>query len=161
MKIIAGMTGEAFWLAACATAPASYPEAKLHGCQQAIAFSQARRGLSVFVLQQGDVVCSSGGQSVETPYELWSGTKSFVGILAAAAVQDGLLELDELAADTLTEWAADPLRSRVTLRQILWMVEGQPSEIGNPPGLRIAPLDRNFLKSNGPVFLEGDQPPEN
>lgn len=36
-------------------------------------------------------------------HELASGTKSFCGVMAVAAVQDGLLSLEEPLAQTLTE----------------------------------------------------------
>lgn len=160
MKIIPHIAA-ALLLAACAARPASLIDSPLReavpGCSEAIAYSQAHRGLSVLVLQNGEIVCSTGGASIETPYELWSGTKSFLGIMAAAAVQDGLLTLDELAADTLTEWAGDPVKSKVTLRQILWMVEGQPSEIGNPPGYAGA-VDVAFNAAPGAQFQYGPVP---
>gem|GEM_PF-58804 len=161
MKLIAGMMVTFLLLTACAAQSGSSgallaQEAK-RGCAQAIAYSEAYRGLSVLVLKDGKVICSTGGKSVETPYELWSGTKSFVGIMAAAAVQDGLLALDEPAADTLTEWAGDPVKSRVTLRQILWMVEGQPSEIGNPPTYAGA-VETGFDAAPGERFQYGPVP---
>lgn len=161
MKAIIGIASAVLLLAGCAATPASFSDsgvAVIHpGCAQAIAYSNAHRGLSVLALQNGEVVCSSGGMSVETPYELWSGTKSFVGVMAAAAVQDGLLTLDEFAADTLTEWAGDPVKSHVTLRQILWMVEGQPSEIGNPPGYAGA-VEVGFNAAPGERFQYGPVP---
>jgi hypothetical protein len=44
--------------------------------------------------------------------------------MAAAAVQDRLLRLDEPAAATLTSWRDDPVRSRITIRQILNLTSG-------------------------------------
>lgn len=160
MKVISHIAA-ALLLAACTTRPASLMDSPLRdtlpGCSEAIAYSQAHRGLSVLVLQNGEIVCSTGGASVETPYELWSGTKSFVGVMAAAAVQDGLLTLEDLAADTLPEWSDDPVKSKVTLRQILWMVEGQPSEIGNPPGYAGA-VEVGFNAAPGEQFQYGPVP---
>src|SRR3546814_7806160 len=54
--------------------------------------------------------------------------------MAAAAVQDGLLTLDERAADTLTEWRDDPQRAAITIRQLLTMTGGQASTVGRPLG---------------------------
>ncbi|MBY0421870.1 MAG: beta-lactamase family protein, partial [Parvularculaceae bacterium] len=60
--------------------------------------------------------------------------KSFWGVAAAAAVKDGILTLDEKASDTLTEWRADPVKSQITLRQILSLTSGlKPAQIGRPP----------------------------
>jgi CubicO group peptidase (beta-lactamase class C family) len=44
--------------------------------------------------------------------------------MAAAAVQDRLLALDEPAADTLPEWRDDPGKHRITIRQILNLTSG-------------------------------------
>jgi CubicO group peptidase (beta-lactamase class C family) len=58
------------------------------------------------------------------PHDLYSGTKSFWGVLAVAAEEDGLLRLDERAADTLGEWREDPRRSRITVRLLLDLTSG-------------------------------------
>lgn len=42
------------------------------------------------------------GWSATQPHPLASGTKSFTGVLAMLAVQEGLLSLDERACDTLS-----------------------------------------------------------
>lgn len=103
-------------------------------CQAAGAYSRAHRGVAVLVLADGKPVCAdSTGNDADTPQELWSGTKSFVGIMAAAAVQDGLLSLDERAADTLNEWRDDPQKSTITIRQLLSMAGGQKGGVGRPP----------------------------
>ncbi|PKB13576.1 CubicO group peptidase (beta-lactamase class C family) [Novosphingobium kunmingense] len=117
--------------AALATPHAAIGET-LPGCSVALAYSQAHQGLAVLVLRDGEVVCSSA--KVDEPHEVWSGTKSLVGLMAAAAVQDGMLRLDETAANTLTEWRSDPQKSTVTLRQLLSMTAGQPSAVGRPQG---------------------------
>jgi CubicO group peptidase (beta-lactamase class C family) len=64
------------------------------------------------------------GWSRNLPHPLASGSKSFVGVLAMMAVEDGLLSLDEKAADTLTEWKDDPRKSRITVRQLLNLSSG-------------------------------------
>ncbi|MBN8815221.1 MAG: beta-lactamase family protein [Sphingomonas sp.] len=103
-------------------------------CAEAIAYSDAHHGRSVLVLDSGKPVCEQYTSSdAATANELWSGTKSFVGIMAAAAVQDKLLTLDERAADTITEWRSDPRKSTITLRQLLSMASGQAGTIGRPP----------------------------
>ncbi len=104
----------------------------LPGCAAALAYSAEHDGLALLVLEDGNVRC--GSSDVSTPRELWSGTKSLVGLMAAAAVQDGLLTLDELASQTLTEWKEDPQKSVVTIRQLLSMTAGQASTIGRPQG---------------------------
>jgi CubicO group peptidase (beta-lactamase class C family) len=67
------------------------------------------------------------GWTADKPHPLASGTKSFTGVMAMMAVQDGLLTLDELASDTLTEWKSDPRKSKITVRHLLTLSSGLPS----------------------------------
>lgn len=118
-------------LAGCAAAPA-VQAAPASGCAAALAYSAAHQGVAVLVLENGKVRCAS--EDVSTPQELWSGTKSLVGLMAAAAVQDGLLALDEPASATLAEWREDPRKAAITIRQLLAMTSGQASTVGRPRG---------------------------
>ncbi len=89
-------------------------------------YAKAQAGLSLVIWQNGNLVLSEShnGGSVDSYYELASGTKSFCGIIAAAAVADGFLTFDELAADTLTEWKADARKARITVRMLLHLTSG-------------------------------------
>ena len=148
----------AIGLGACQTdATPEAPPENSAACTSAIAFSDAHHGRSVLAVSGGNVFCSSGGDSIATPYELWSGTKSFAGIMAAAAVQDDLLALDEKAADTLTEWQGDPRKEQVTLRQILSMTDGQASKIGFPPSYADA-VSTPLTAAPGEKFQYGPTP---
>ncbi|QNQ11416.1 serine hydrolase domain-containing protein [Sphingomonas alpina] len=126
-------------------------------CAAATRYSDAHRGVAVHVLDHGKIVCDTAQGGHTAPHELWSGTKSFVGIMAAAAVQDGLLTLDEPASATLIEWQGDPQKSRITIRQILSMTSGQPSVIGKPPTYRDS-LDGALVADPGTRFLYGPTP---
>jgi CubicO group peptidase (beta-lactamase class C family) len=68
-------------------------------------------------------------------HELASGTKSFSCAMLVAAVDDGLLKLDERVADTITEWRGDPRKSKMTIRQLLGLTGGQSTgdERGDVP----------------------------
>ena len=57
-------------------------------------------------------------------HALYSGTKSFWGVLAMAAQEDGLLTLDEPVAATIAEWQAEAWKREVTLRQLLNLTSG-------------------------------------
>lgn len=101
-------------------------------CAQARAYSQERHGTRLLVIAGGAPVCSA--RQDDTPQELWSGTKSIVTLLAAMAVDDGLLTLDEPVSDTIDEWRSDPVRATITIRQLLTMTSGIASQVGMPPG---------------------------
>jgi CubicO group peptidase (beta-lactamase class C family) len=96
------------------------------GLAPAAAYHAARRGISLLVMRAGALLFEDypNGGAADRAHELASGTKSFLGIIAAAAAQDRLLELDEPAAQTLPEWQADPDKRRITVRQILNLTSG-------------------------------------
>ncbi|HEY7797709.1 MAG TPA: serine hydrolase, partial [Hyphomonadaceae bacterium] len=99
------------------------------------------------------------GGGPDKGHEIWSGTKSFTGVMAAIAVRDGLLTLDEKVADTITEWTSDPVKSQVTVRQLLSLTsgignQGQPG--GRAPGYRTA-IATPFTAAPGEKFQYGPQ----
>jgi len=145
--------------AAVLAALGASPAAAGPACEAAQAYSTARRGVSVLILRDGEVVCegyaAQGGPDVGS--EIWSGTKSFWGLAAAAAVQDGLLSLDEPISDTITEWKSDPAKSRVTIVQLLTLTSG----LSSPPA-RAMPFAEaiagRFTAEPGEVFQYGAAP---
>jgi len=95
-------------------------------CAAARSVSEDARGIAVLVVHRGDLVCEALADGIDPAdsWELASGVKSFTAVMAAAAVQDGLLTLDEPVADTLTEWRGDAQRERVTIRHLLGQTSG-------------------------------------
>jgi len=90
-------------------------------------YSAEARGLSVVVMKGDKIVFEQyqNGHSANTPHMLASGTKSFSGVMLAAAIDDGLIKgFDEKVADTITEWKEDPQRSKITLRHLLSLTSG-------------------------------------
>src|ERR1700730_2328166 len=71
----------------------------------ASAYSAARRGYSFLVMQDGQVLYESyaNGDSANRIASIFSGTKGFWCVAAAAAVQDGMLDFEEPVRDTITE----------------------------------------------------------
>ena len=65
----------------------------------------------------------AAGHAAAVPHPLYSGTKA-LGVLALHAQRDGLLELDEPVARTITAWADDERKARVTLRHLLQLTSG-------------------------------------
>lgn len=93
--------------------------------QAAADYSRSQKGVAVLVMRKGEVVFEDYAPGwAEKPHLLASGTKSFAGVMAACAVQDGLLSLDEKVSDTLTEWKADERKAAVTIRQLLSLSSG-------------------------------------
>lgn len=104
--------------------------------KRAADYSEAERGLAVVVMIDGRIAFEQYGRngSPARTHLLASGTKSFVGPLAAAAQADGILQLDELVSETLEEWRGDPMRAVITIRQLLSLTSGIEGGVGlNPP----------------------------
>jgi CubicO group peptidase (beta-lactamase class C family) len=117
------------FLAGCSTQdPGASPNAPdgPSPLEQAAAYSAAHAGDALVVWADGAVALEQGqnGFDVDTPHFLASGTKSFAGVAALAAVEDGLFTLDERVAETLTEWRGDSTKSQVTVRQLLHLTSG-------------------------------------
>jgi len=89
-------------------------------------YSELHGGQAMVVMWDGKIVFESyaNGGGKDRLQLLASGTKSFVGVIAVAAVQDGLIRLDEKACEALTEWKTDPLKSQITYRHLLTMTSG-------------------------------------
>ncbi|MEI7576114.1 MAG: serine hydrolase [Armatimonadota bacterium] len=67
---------------------------------------------------------NGGGEG--TSQAMASGSKSFCGVVAAAAATDKLLTYDENVADTFVEWKNDPKKSKITVRHLLSLSSGLP-----------------------------------
>jgi len=95
-------------------------------CQQAIDYNRKHFGPVLIVMKSGEVICEdyTDGFRPDRPHTLFSGSKSYAGVVAAAAAADGLLSLDEPVADTITEWQEDPLKSEMTIRELLSLTSG-------------------------------------
>ncbi len=86
----------------------------------------AQKGQTCIVMFDGRVVFEryDNGGAVGKLQMLASGSKSFVGVAAVAAVQDKLLKLDELASENIPEWKDDPKKAAITYRQLLTLTSG-------------------------------------
>jgi CubicO group peptidase (beta-lactamase class C family) len=89
-------------------------------------------GQALLVMHRGRIaheVYRAGG-AADRRQMLASGSKSFVGVAMIAAVQDGLLQLDDPVSRYLTAWRSDARKSQVTVRQLLSLESG--IAVGNP-----------------------------
>src|SRR6267378_700146 len=113
-------------LATFATSPAVFAEIKASDCARAAKYSESTRGSAVLVMQDGRTIFEryANDGSANRRWPIFSGTKSFWGIAALAAVQEGLFRLDDPVSDTITEWKSDPRKSQITIRQLLSQTDG-------------------------------------
>lgn len=118
----------AFLLAAAGTAMVAAAPANDTRFADAADRSRQAGGIAMLVQLEGRMVFEDypNGGAVARATELASGTKSFSGVLALCAVEDGFLTLDEKASATLVEWAEDPVRRDITIRELLTLTSGIP-----------------------------------
>lgn len=97
---------------------------------RAAAQGEAAGGRALLVMQHGEVLFEryAAGWDAARPHPLASGTKSLAGLVAAAAVTDGLVRLDERVADTLVEWKDRPQAAALTVRMLLDLSSGLEPE---------------------------------
>jgi CubicO group peptidase (beta-lactamase class C family) len=95
-------------------------------CALAAKYSESRRGTAMLVMQNGRTIFEhyANGGSATRRWPIFSGTKSFWGIAALAAVHEGLFKLDDPVSDTITEWKNDSRKSQITIRQLLSQSDG-------------------------------------
>ena len=166
-----GEAAECYRLAACApqkkmrgqllvalalfvTASASaFAEIRPSDCARAARYSESERGVSMLVMQNGRTIFEhyANGGSVRDRWPIFSGTKSFWGIAALAALREGLFKLDDPVSDTITEWKSDPRKSQITIRQLLNQTDG----IEGASRLQRASIrDRNAMAIRLPTVAE-------
>ena len=98
-------------------------------------------GHALLVYRDGQLVFEDylNGYRRDDPHRLASGTKSFVGVLAAMAVGDRLIKLEERVASTLTEWQDDDRKKQITIRQLLTLTSGiAGGDVGDVPSYKDA-----------------------
>src|SRR5881275_2808721 len=136
-----------------AISPSALGEIRATDCARAAEYSESRRGVSVLVMQNSRTIFEhyANGGSAGGRWPIFSGTKSFWGIAALAAVHDGLFRLDDLVSDTITEWKSDPRKSRITIRQLLSQTDGVE---GASRLQRASIRDRNAMAIRLPTVAE-------
>lgn len=128
---------------------------------KAAQYSEENNGISMLIMKDGEVVFEHypNGGSNDRAHELASGTKSFSGLMAVAAQEDGLLKLSDKVSDTIEEWRDDPKKKEITIHQLLTLTSG--IDVGRP-GTRVpdytAAVSREGKYEPGERFEYGSVP---
>src|SRR5205809_3620225 len=98
-----------FLLVTFALSPAAFSEISVSNCARAAKYSESRRGSAMLVMQNGRTIFEhyANGGSANRRWPIFSGTKSFWGIAALAAVQEGLFRLVDPVSGTINGWKSD------------------------------------------------------
>ncbi|MBI5284884.1 MAG: serine hydrolase [Chloroflexi bacterium] len=144
--------------------PPSLPSLDPANFERAAQYSFENSGVGVLVMRGHDIAFERYATEEQT-HRLASGTKSFCGAIAAAAVQDGILSgFDEIVSDTITEWqhdARDPGKAGVTIRQMLSLTAGLEPATSLLQGPRsrenryLAALDAELMMPPNTAFIYG------
>src|SRR5205809_3080303 len=142
-----------FLIVLFALCPAAFSEISVSNCARAAKYSESRHGSAMLVMQNGRTIFEhyANGGSASRRWPIFSGTKSFWGIAALAAVQEGLFRLDDPVSDTITEWKSDPRKSQITIRELLSQTDGiEGASRLHRPSIR----DRNAIAVRLPLVAE-------
>lgn len=152
---------------------ASAPTLTAENFERAAEYSVAHGGVGMLVMEGADVLFEryTTGEQV---HRLASGTKSFSGAIAVAAIEDGILSgFDERVSDTITEWqqgasepgdvapGLDDKKPGITIRQLLNLTSGLEPATGLLQGPRTidnryqAALGVELTMSPGTAFIYG------
>jgi CubicO group peptidase (beta-lactamase class C family) len=107
----------------------------------------------MLVMQNGRTIFEhyANAGSANRRWPIFSGTKSFWGIAALVALQEGLFKLDDPVSNTITEWKNDPRKSQITIRQLLSQTDGiEGASYLQRPSIR----DRNAMAIALPSLAE-------
>lgn len=135
----------------------SQPPAGASPFARAAAYSRSHGGASLLIMRDGEILFEEPSPAT-TAHNLYSGTKSFSCVLAVAAADDGLLDLDEPVSETLTEWQKSPDQQSITIRQLLSLTAGiDPGLNGSMPSYG-ASVRTTVIHAPGSVFQYGPVP---
>lgn len=147
--------------AGCQANAQTRSETSTRAFQRAAEYSTENRGLAVLIMKGDEVIFEDyeNGHSASTPWMLASGTKSFSGVILAAAIEDKLVSgFDERVSDTLSEWNADPRRSKITIRQLLSLTSGIDVGQNLRPPTYSAAAKMEIRFEPGEIFQYGPAP---
>jgi len=124
-----GMLEKSWWITLTlmgTLATAANAQLSVEAIQAAYAYSKDHGGLGMIVQEGGETKFEEyyNGHSSSEPVHIYSGTKSFFGILAAMAVDEGLFTWDEKVANTVTEWQGVTRKEELTVRHLLDFTSG-------------------------------------
>ncbi|MBV8363376.1 MAG: serine hydrolase [Candidatus Eremiobacteraeota bacterium] len=126
----------------------------------ALAYARKHGLHALVVLRDARIVAEeyADGWNAERAHALYSGTKSFWSIAAAAAAQDDLLTFDELVCDTLAAWS-EPGKRRVRIRDLLGLTSGLPfGGLGSGVPTYEAAIKKPLAHTPGTMFTYGGIP---
>jgi CubicO group peptidase (beta-lactamase class C family) len=128
----------------------------------AAAYSAARGGATFIVSRHGIILDEryEPGYAPDSLLPIGAGTKVFAPLLVASLIEDGLLRLDEGAAQTFPEWTTHPLKNMISVRGLLngtsGIAFGDDASGGAAEAIAlepVAPPGERFIDDRAPYVL--------
>jgi len=94
--------------------------------EAALRYARDRGGAGLLIQRHGVILAEITGEEITATAlrPMGETTRILAPLLAAAMVQDNLVELDELVASSIEGWASDPRKTSVTIRMLLNQTSG-------------------------------------
>jgi CubicO group peptidase (beta-lactamase class C family) len=125
---------------------------------------QGSGGLGLIIWENGEILYEEYFQNDNfnftptTNAPLFSGTKSFAGLLASFAVEDGLFTFDTPLGELISSWSIEEERGKITIRQLLNLTSGiQTASIGSQQTVEEL-LSSQMAFERGSTFTYGPTP---
>lgn len=92
-------------------------------------------------------------------HRIWSGSKSFAGILAAIAVKERLFTFETTLGELIPDWDPESERGKITIRQLLNLTSGiETASVGDFNQTADEWLAADMAYERGSVFTYGPTP---
>lgn len=92
-------------------------------------------------------------------HRIWSGSKSFAGLLAALAVKNGLFTFDTTLGELIPDWDPESERGKITVRQLLNLTSGiETAPVGDFNQTAEEWLAADMAYERGSTFTYGPTP---
>ena len=140
------------------------PELPDQNMANAAAYAEAMGGAAVLIMQNDSIVYAAyhNGADTSVVTHIFSATKAFWAIAAAAALESGLIDsYEERVSATITEWQnpqVHPFKNAIRIKHLLSLSSGLSQDVAYIQGLDAAApdiyqyvidsLDLNFAPSN-------------
>ncbi|MEJ0059498.1 MAG: serine hydrolase [Terricaulis sp.] len=128
----------------------------------AAAYSAERSGATFVVSRHGIILDEryEPGFAPTTLLPIGAGTRALAPLLVASLIEDGLMRLDEGAAQTFTEWTTHPLKNMISVRGLLNGTSGIAFGDNASGGVAdaialepVAPPGERFIEDRAPFVL--------
>ncbi|MCG2587898.1 serine hydrolase domain-containing protein [Rhodohalobacter sulfatireducens] len=119
------------------------------------------KGQTLLIWHDGEILLEEYSENFDGQqlHNIWSGSKSFAGLLAAIAVQNGLFTFDTALGELIPEWNPESERGKITIRQLLNLTSGiETASIGDTNQTAEEWLAADMEFETGAKFTYGPTP---